>query len=85
MPEEELPGALIEKYYPLSKNFKTLRASRGGSVSTNKMAIAAMQIALICPSFEFVDILPGLRKDLKYKITYAMVKDRFKPYTEGFS
>ncbi|KAJ2730736.1 hypothetical protein IW152_005035 [Coemansia sp. BCRC 34962] len=82
MPDHELPGALREKYYPLSHNFARLSASRGGCTSTNKMAIAAMQIAIICPSFTFVDIIPGLRKDLKHKIRLAMAKDRFKPYAD---
>ncbi|KAJ2417142.1 hypothetical protein H4218_003457 [Coemansia sp. IMI 209128] len=82
MPDHELPATLREKYYPLSHNFTKLTASRGGCVSTNKMAIAAMQIAIICPSFNFVEVLPGLRKDLKHKIGLAMAKDRFKPYAD---
>ncbi|KAJ2833937.1 hypothetical protein GGI24_000626 [Coemansia furcata] len=83
IPPAEIPRVLHEKYYPLSHNFKTLRASRGGTVSTNRMAIAAAQIAAICPSFVFVDVLPGLRKDLKLKIGVAISKANFKPFADS--
>ncbi|KAJ2813539.1 hypothetical protein H4S07_000611 [Coemansia furcata] len=84
IPTGERPNRLYAKYYPLSKNFRTLRvACPNHSVTTEEVAYAAMLIAVVCPNFGQVDLPSEKRRDFGREIAWAMVNSTFKPYADS--
>ncbi|KAJ2254136.1 hypothetical protein GGI13_002324 [Coemansia sp. RSA 455] len=75
---------LCEKHYPLSKFFKVLRLSPRCSIRFEKLASVAVHIAILCPSFAFVDMPPNYRKSFSREIAWNMVNKPFDSYASSF-
>ncbi|KAJ2875783.1 hypothetical protein GGH93_001308 [Coemansia aciculifera] len=69
IPENEHPSTLYEKYYPLSNNFRVLHVPSVANADIGRVSIVAMQIAVVCPNFAYVDLYLELRKGFKGKVT----------------
>ncbi|KAJ2681374.1 hypothetical protein IWW39_006355, partial [Coemansia spiralis] len=84
LPANRQPSVLHERHYPLSSNFRELATiTDEGDASTKQIAVVAMQLAVLCPKFTFVDMSPGVRKVFRREIAWAMVKQPFKPYADS--
>ncbi|KAJ2022643.1 hypothetical protein IWW57_004445, partial [Coemansia sp. S610] len=56
LPVNKQPSVLHEKHYPLSSNFRELVIiTDEDDASTKQIAVVAMQLAVLCPKFTFVD------------------------------
>ncbi|KAJ2750770.1 hypothetical protein GGI19_004910 [Coemansia pectinata] len=73
------------KHFPLSKNFRVLRVPFTANFSAEHVARVAVHIAVLCPRFAFVDILPEHRKAFGREIAWAMVNKPFKPFANYIS
>ncbi|KAJ2767221.1 hypothetical protein GGI18_005840, partial [Coemansia linderi] len=63
LPANKQPSVLHERHYPLSSNFRELATiTDEGDASTKQIAVVAMQLAVLCPKFTFVDMSPDMRK-----------------------
>ncbi|KAJ2073261.1 hypothetical protein GGH13_002122 [Coemansia sp. S155-1] len=80
IPENEHPSVLHEKYYPLSIKFRVLRILGAEYTNIGKVSILAMQIAVICPTFAYVDIPPEERREFRGKVAWSSKNGPFKPY-----
>ncbi|KAJ1916705.1 hypothetical protein LPJ71_001916 [Coemansia sp. S17] len=76
--------SLREKHYPLSKCFRVLRLSPRCSIRFEKLASVAVHIAILCPSFAFVDMPPHYRKAFSREIAWNMVNKPFDSYASSF-
>ncbi|KAJ2751274.1 hypothetical protein GGI19_004593 [Coemansia pectinata] len=85
IPASERPSRFHAKYYPLSRNFRTLCVPYSADISTELVAYTAMLIAVLCPNFVQVDISNGLRKEFSREIAWASVNDIFKPYADDIN
>ncbi|KAJ2880499.1 hypothetical protein H4R27_004686 [Coemansia aciculifera] len=83
IPENKHPGILHEKYYPLSSNFRVLHVPSMANTDIGRLSIVAMQIAVICPSFAYVDLPLGSGKEFRDKVTWSLENDLFKPYGDA--
>ncbi|KAJ2747605.1 hypothetical protein GGI19_006333, partial [Coemansia pectinata] len=83
IPASERPSNLDSKYYPLSRNFRVLRVPYSAQSSAKKIAIVAMQIAILCPNFLYVDIAPELRNVFSHEVAWAGFNRTFEPYTKA--
>ncbi|KAJ2831536.1 hypothetical protein FBU31_002253 [Coemansia sp. 'formosensis'] len=83
LPLNKQPNILHGRYYPLSSNFKRLDIVDDENISAKKAAAVAMQLAVICPSFAFVDVPRDIRKVIRREIAWAMVNQPFKPYADA--
>ncbi|KAJ2693793.1 hypothetical protein H4218_005887 [Coemansia sp. IMI 209128] len=84
LPVNKQPSVLHEKHYPLSSNFRELVIiTDEDDASTKQIAVVAMQLAVLCPKFTFVDMSPDMRKVFRREIAWAMVKQPFKPYADS--
>ncbi|KAJ1813599.1 hypothetical protein LPJ60_006285, partial [Coemansia sp. RSA 2675] len=80
IPVSERPSGLRQKYYPLSKNFRTLSvAYPKDGVLTEDVAYAAMPIAVLCPNFAQVDLPTEQRRNFGCEIAKIYVDSAFKP------
>ncbi|KAJ2820089.1 hypothetical protein GGI24_004590, partial [Coemansia furcata] len=64
-------------------NFKRLDIVDNENISAKKAAAVAMQLAVICPNFAFVDAPRDIRKVIRREIAWAMVNQPFKPYADA--
>ncbi|KAJ2637346.1 hypothetical protein GGF44_002966 [Coemansia sp. RSA 1694] len=62
IPKSERPSALRTKYHPLSGSFRKLQVTNATKDLIAMVAIIAMQLAVVCPSFAHTYIKPELRK-----------------------
>ncbi|KAJ2351278.1 hypothetical protein GGH92_001920, partial [Coemansia sp. RSA 2673] len=76
--------SLREKHYPLSKCFRVLRLSPRCSIRFEKLASVAVHIAILCPSFAFVDMPSNYRKAFSREIAWNMVNKPFDSYASSF-
>ncbi|KAJ2004124.1 hypothetical protein GGI06_005575 [Coemansia sp. S85] len=84
IPVSERPSGLRQKYYPLSKNFRTLSvAYPKDGVSTEDVAYAAILIAVLCPNFVKVDLPTEQRRNFGCEIERVSVDSAFKPYADA--
>ncbi|KAJ2755973.1 hypothetical protein GGI19_001213 [Coemansia pectinata] len=83
IPENEYPGILYEKYYPLSNNFRVVRVLRAEYSDLGDLSTVAMQIAVVCPKFMYVDLPLELREEFGDKATWSSSNDPFKPYGDA--
>ncbi|KAJ2112172.1 hypothetical protein IW146_004809 [Coemansia sp. RSA 922] len=83
IPENESPSILHGKHYPLSRNFRVLRVSSVADADIGKVSIVAMQIAVVCPSFAYMDIPLEPRKGFRGKATWSSRNGPFKPYGDA--
>lgn len=61
------------KYYPLSKNFRVLRVPHSDGFSVDEITRVTMHIAVVCPSFAFVDTLAEYRREFSEEISRVIV------------
>ncbi|KAJ2871748.1 hypothetical protein H4R27_006713, partial [Coemansia aciculifera] len=71
IPENKHPSTLHETHYPLSSNFWVLRVPSVANVDIDRVSIVAMQIAVVCPNFAYVDLPLGLREEFKGSVTWS--------------
>ncbi|KAJ2025958.1 hypothetical protein IWW57_003195, partial [Coemansia sp. S610] len=84
IPVSERPSGLRQKYYPLSKNFRTLSvAYPKDGVLTEDVAYAAMLIAVLCPNFAQVNLPTEQRRNFGCEIAKIYVDCAFKPYADA--
>ncbi|KAJ2866565.1 hypothetical protein GGH94_001457 [Coemansia aciculifera] len=83
IPASERPSNLDSKYYPLSRNFRVLRVPYSAQSSAKKIAIVAIQIAILCPNFLYVDIAPEFRNVFSREVAWAGFNRTFEPYTKA--
>ncbi|KAJ2840442.1 hypothetical protein FBU31_000412 [Coemansia sp. 'formosensis'] len=83
IPESQQPSALHAKHYPLSRNFRTLRALDTTDMITDQLSIIAMQIAIVCPRFTFMDVCICIRSNFVQNVSLAMVDGPFQPYADS--
>ncbi|KAJ2056772.1 hypothetical protein GGI17_006020 [Coemansia sp. S146] len=83
IPENEHPSALHERYFPLSNNFRVLRVSSVVNIDIGIVSIVAMQIAVICPNFAYVDLPLEVRKAFRGKATWSSKNGPFKTYGDA--
>ncbi|KAJ2040256.1 hypothetical protein H4S03_001138 [Coemansia sp. S3946] len=72
-----------KKYYPLSKKFKVLRILGTDVPLVDEVASVAMHIAVVCPNFAFVDLLPEHRKEFSQEIARTIAKRPFRPFADS--
>ncbi|KAJ1892756.1 hypothetical protein LPJ71_007363, partial [Coemansia sp. S17] len=63
-------------------NFRVLREPYSAQSAAKNIAIVAMQIAILCPNFLYVDIAPELRSVFGREIAWAGFNRTFEPYTD---
>ncbi|KAJ2382964.1 hypothetical protein H4S02_005510 [Coemansia sp. RSA 2611] len=84
IPVSERPSGLRQKYYLLSKNFRTLSvAYPKDGVLTEDVAYAAMLIAVLCPNFAQVNLPTEQRRNFGCEIAKIYVDCAFKPYADA--
>ncbi|KAJ2883629.1 hypothetical protein H4R27_002634 [Coemansia aciculifera] len=76
-------GCFRKRYYPLSKRFKVLRVRHTDESSVEEIAYVAMHIAVVCPSFAFVDLPLEHRKEFSQEIARAMANRPFRPFADS--
>ncbi|KAJ2051757.1 hypothetical protein H4S04_001777 [Coemansia sp. S16] len=80
IPASELPSRLYAKFFSPSIQFRKLRAICSAKLSAERIAIVAMQIAVVCPYFVHIDLPLGLRKAFSREVAWATYNEPFKPY-----
>ncbi|KAJ2872173.1 hypothetical protein GGH93_004249 [Coemansia aciculifera] len=87
IPTDERPKSLRSAHYPLSENFRELRvpytAGPTADKTADKTAIVAMQLAVLCPNFLYVDLSPKLRNAFSREIAWATCNYSFEPYADS--
>ncbi|KAJ2024808.1 hypothetical protein IWW57_003598, partial [Coemansia sp. S610] len=83
IPANERPEALRSAYYPLSKPFGELHVPYTAASSADKVAIVAMQLAVLCPKFAYVDPPPKLRNAFSREVAWASCNYSFEPYASS--
>ncbi|KAJ2405056.1 hypothetical protein GGI10_005430 [Coemansia sp. RSA 2530] len=83
IPANERPEALRSAYYPLSKPFGELHVPYTAASSADKVAIVAMQLAVLCPKFAYVDLQPKLRNAFSREVAWASCNYSFEPYASS--
>ncbi|KAJ2463329.1 hypothetical protein GGI03_003910 [Coemansia sp. RSA 2337] len=82
-PESSCLRCFRKKYYPLSKKFKVLRILGTDVPLVDEVASVAMHIAVVCPNFAFVDLLPEHRKEFSQEIARTIAKRPFRPFADS--
>ncbi|KAJ2883487.1 hypothetical protein H4R27_002730 [Coemansia aciculifera] len=83
IPENEHPSTLYETYYPLSSNFRKLRVPSVANADIGRVSIVAMQVAIVCPSFAYVDLPYELCEEFRGSVTWSTNNDLFKSYGDA--
>ncbi|KAJ2071015.1 hypothetical protein GGH13_003635 [Coemansia sp. S155-1] len=83
IPENESPGILHGKHYPLSRNFRVLHVPSVKNADIGKVSIVAMQIAVVCPSFAYMYLPLELRKGFRGKVNWSSRNGPFKLYGDA--
>ncbi|KAJ2875942.1 hypothetical protein GGH93_001147 [Coemansia aciculifera] len=83
IPENEHPSTLYETYYPLSSSFRKLRVPSVANADIGRVSIVAMQIAIVCPSFAYVDLPYELCEEFRDSVTWSTNNDLFKSYGDA--
>ncbi|KAJ2804503.1 hypothetical protein H4S07_004210 [Coemansia furcata] len=83
IPATERPKSLRTKHYPLSVNFRELLVPYTAGTSAANAAIVAMQLAVLCPNFVYVELPPKLRNDFSREVAWAICNNSFEPYANS--
>ncbi|KAJ2832379.1 hypothetical protein GGI24_001254 [Coemansia furcata] len=82
IPVSERPSTLYAERYPLSHNFRALKATYFAKASARDMAHVAMLLMVVCPSLKTVDVIPSLRNEFSREIAWSMINAIYKPYAD---
>ncbi|KAJ2629658.1 hypothetical protein GGF44_004225, partial [Coemansia sp. RSA 1694] len=83
IPASEHPSILYAKHYPLSSKFKRLSVPWDVDTSGEETAVVAVQLAVICPSFSYVDLSPKLRNAFNREVGWAALNEPFGAYADS--